>query len=270
MFHFLDYLSLVKWGIISCAFFSLSAGLTSPFVLLNRNALLPHALTHILLLPLLILTFVFPDLDEFLLVPLAVALTLLLSLIIWLLEKGLSIFEDSASAIVIHLSLALALVLAVKGSQYDYRLLTYLFGDILLATKQTFLVSLIVFFLTLAFFIKHRYSLLISALGWEFPGINTSGLNLIFLLFLCLQVVLGAKILGVLLVSAFYNFSGVVALRLSSSYSRVPILLLGLNLLAVVCGALISYLFDIPFSAGAIIFMSLYLIPLIFKRGNKS
>jgi zinc transport system permease protein len=156
-------------------------------------------------------------------------------------------------------------VLAVKGSQYDYRLLSYLFGDILLATEQTFLISFVVFVLTLLFFLKHRYSLLISALGWEFPGINTARLNLIFLLFLCLQVVLGAKILGVLLVSAFYNFSGLVALKLSSSFRKAPLFLLMLNLASVPGGATLSYLFDIPFSAGAIIFMSLYLLFMTLK-----
>jgi ABC-type Mn2+/Zn2+ transport system permease subunit len=145
MDDFLGFLSLVKWGLLACLFFALSAGLTSPFILLNRNALLPHALTHILLLPLLVISLLFPNLDEFFLIPLTVALTLILSLFIWFLERRLSIFEDSASAIVIHLSLALALVLAVKGSQYDYRLLSYLFGDILLATEQTFFISFVIF-----------------------------------------------------------------------------------------------------------------------------
>jgi zinc transport system permease protein len=265
MDDFLGFLSLIKWGLLACLFFALSAGLTSPFILLNRNALLPHALTHILLLPLLVISLLFPNLDEFFLIPLAVALTLILSLFIWFLERMLFIFEDSASAIVIHLSLALALVLAVKGSQYDYRLLSYLFGDILLATEQTFFISFVIFILTLLFFLKHRYSLLISALGWEFPGINTARLNLIFLLFLCLQVVLGAKILGVLLVSAFYNFSGLVALKLSPSFRKTPLLLLSLNLASVPGGATLSYLFDIPFSAGAIIFMSLYLFFMTLK-----
>ena len=265
MDDFLGYLSLIKWGLLSCLFFSLSAGLSSPFILLNRNALLPHALTHILLLPLLVISLIFPTLDEYFLIPLAVGLTLILSLFIWLLERRLSIFEDSASAIVIHLSLALALVLAVKGSKYDYRLLSYLFGDILLATEQSFFISLVVFVLTLLFFIKHRYSLLISALGWEFPGINMARLNLIFLLFLCLQVVLGAKILGVLLVSAFYNFCGLVALKISPSYRQMPLYLLSLNLAAVPGGAIISYLLDIPFSASTIIFMSLYLILMALK-----
>ncbi len=265
MDNFLGFLSLVKWGLLACLFFSLSAGLISPFILLNRNALLPHALTHILLLPLLVISLAFPKLDEFFLIPLAVCLTLILSLLIWLLERRLLIFGDAASAIVIHLSLALALVLAVRGSQYDYRLLSYLFGDILLATEQTFLISLVAFVLTLFFFVKYRYSLLISALDWEFPGIKTGRLNLIFLLFLCLQIVLGAKILGVLLVSAFYNFSGVVALKLSPSYRKTPLLILSLNFASLPGGATLSYLFDIPFSAGAIIFMSLYLFLMVLK-----
>ncbi len=264
MDEFLSYLALIKWGILAASFFALASSFLSPFIILNRNTLLPHVLTHLLLFPLLFLAILWPDGPQSLVLPLAVVLTLLLSLFIWFLKFKVYLFEDTSSSIVIHLSLALVLILAVKSSQYDYRLLTFLFGDVMLVDWQISFLSLVIFLATLLLVYKYKWKLFLSSLGWELPGLNLKVGNLYYLIFLTLQVVIGAKIVGVLLVSAFYVFCGILALKIAPNYRLVFLITPGLNFFSILGGMVLSYLMDIPFSAGTIIFMSLYLVPLFF------
>lgn len=263
-------IELVKWGIISGIFLGISLAFTGPFLVLKKNALFPHALTHVLFLVLIILSIISPFLSSFFYYPLVIFLTLIAVSGIWLLKKIQTFYEDTATSIITHLALALALVIAVKNSQYDIRLFSYLFGSLLTVTSKDTYESLFILILSLFFYLNFKGLWITQILEQEVPGVSFKLANLSFLFLITLQTLIGIKILGVLLVSSFFIFPSVVALSLSSSLKKVILVTMFLNFLALIGGLLISLFWDLPFSASTVIFMGFYfLIILFFKRKKK-
>jgi len=65
MEFFLDSINLIKWGLLSGMLLGLSISFTSPFLILKRNALFPHALTHIYFLAVIITSLILNNLPFF-------------------------------------------------------------------------------------------------------------------------------------------------------------------------------------------------------------
>ncbi|MFN3567674.1 MAG: metal ABC transporter permease [Caldimicrobium sp.] len=260
------YFSLFKWGLLAGVFFSISTAFTSPYLLLQRNSLFPHALTHILLLSLLILSLIGTYFPIFLHLIILLIITLVLSAGIFLIIRLTHLFEDTATSLITYLALALALIIAAKSSQYDVALLNYLFGSLIIVDKINVFESLIVFILSFLIYLKYKNLWLAQSIEKEIPGINFRNSGFAFFFLLTIQIIIGVKLMGVLLVSAFFVYSGTLALKLSLSFKEVVPLTAFFNMLSILSGFLLSTFFDLPFSASAILFMSIYLIPLLLKR----
>ena len=262
------YLELFKWGILAGICFAISTALTSPFLVLQRNSLFPHAITHILLLSLLLLSLFKNFLPVFLHFPFLLIVTLFVGYLIHFLTKTLRIFEDTSTSILTYLSLGLALVIAGKTSQFDMTLLNYLFGSFLTVDKKDYVESFLVMLITLFLFYYFKDLWLARCFEEEIPGIDFKKSQALFLLLVTLQSIVGVKLMGVLLVSSFFVFSSTMALKISSSFSQAISLSLFFNLLAIIFGFIFSVYFDLPFSSAAVIFMGLGILGLlIFKRG---
>lgn len=260
------YLALFKWGLLAGLSYALASSLTAPYLLLQRNALFPHALTHLLLLALLslsILSSYIPNTLHFLFL---LFMTLLLTGLIYLLVRELNLYEDTATSLITHLSLGLALLLASLSSQYDATLLNYLFGSLITVEKKEAFEGLLVLIITLFTFWRQRGLWLTSGIDREVPGLNLRRGQLLLLLMITLQVIVGVKLMGALLVSSFFVFSPTLALKISPSFSPVVSLTALFNVAALISGFLLSMRLDIPFSASAIIFMGLYLVILFIAR----
>ncbi|MFN3504603.1 MAG: metal ABC transporter permease [Caldimicrobium sp.] len=259
---------MFKWGLLGGLFFAISTAFTSPYLLLQRNSLFPHALTHILLLSLFILSLISSSIPMFLHFFVLLIITLILSSGIFLIIRLTHLFEDTATSLLTYLSLALALIIAAKSSQYDIALLNYLFGSLILVEKINVFESFVVLIISLLVFLKNKDLWLTQTIEKEIPGIDFKAPGLSFFFLITLQTIVGVKLMGVLLVSAFFVYSGALALKLSSSFKWVVPLTGLLNLLAILMGFILSIFFDLPFSASAILFMSVYLSILLFKRGE--
>ncbi|MGC9109123.1 MAG: metal ABC transporter permease [Caldimicrobium sp.] len=260
------YLDLFRWGLLAGICFAISTALTSPFLILQRNSLFPHAITHILLLPLILLSLVksfFPSLLHF---PFLLITTLFLSYLIHFFSKFLNIFEDTSTSMITYLSLGLALLLASKTSQFDLTLLNYLFGSFVTIDKNDFLESFFVLLFSLSFFYYLKNLWLAKCFEEELPGIEFKTSQGLFLLLITLQSIVGVKLMGVLLVSSFFVFSSTVALKLSFSFSLVIPLTMFLNFLSLLFGFVISIYFDIPFSSATVLIMGIYIFLLLIVR----
>ena len=261
------YFYLFKWGLISGTLFALSSAFTSPYLILQRNSLFPHALTHILFLSLFVVSLLSSSIPIFLKFPLLVIITLILSLGIFVLHKFTPIYEDTATSLLTYFSLALALVIANKTSQYDITLLNYLFGSLIVVSEGDVYESFFVFILSALIYLKYKDLWLTQCIDREIPGLHFKRAHLAFILLLTLQTIVGVKLMGVLLVAAFFVYSGVLALRFAPSFNWVLPLNAIFNFLAIFWGFLLSVFFDLPFSSSAIIVMSSYIFLIFLKRG---
>ncbi len=255
-----------KWGLLAGLCFSLSTSFTSPFLVLQRNSLFPHALTHILLLSLTILALLTPFLPSLFHFPFLLLITLILTSLIYLLIKFLKFFEDTATSFITYLAMSLALIIATKTSQYDLTLLNYLFGSLFTVDFQNFIESLIVFGLSLLGYLLYKDFWITGSLEKEVPGLNFQRAQLVLLLLITLQTTVGVRLLGILLVPAVFVFASTLALSLALNFKWVLPLTLFFNFLGILGGLFFSIFFDLPFSASTIIFMGSYLIFIIIKK----
>jgi zinc transport system permease protein len=266
MENFLFSLHLVKYGILSGIFLGLALSLTSPFLILKKNALFPHALTHVLFFAIILTAVISEAIPSYLEYPLIAGITLLAVLTILIFKKCFKFYEDTATSIITHLFLGLALIIATKTYQYDARLLSYLFGSLVTVTKQDFYQSLIIFLLSLALFFKFYPLWVAQITDEELPGIDYKWANFFYLIAITLQILIGIKLMGVLLISTFFVFSGSVALRLSPNLKIAILITALLNVLGILGGSIISIFWDLPFSGSVVVFMSFYFIFLFIMK----
>lgn len=253
-----DSISLIKWGLLSGILLGISISFTSPFLILKRNALFPHALTHIYFLAVILTTLISNKLPTLLSFPFIVIFTLLFTSFIWVLRKHTKFYEDTATSIIAHLALGLALIVATKTYQYDARILSYLFGSLIGVDYKDFCESLIVFFFTLILFNKFYPLWIAQVTDKELPGVNFKFANFSFLILITLQIVIGVKLMGILLVSVLFVFSTTFVLQFIKNFKFLIFFISFLNIIGILGGSIISILFDIPFSGAVVLFMSLY------------
>ncbi len=245
----------------------ISAGPVGVFLILRRDSLLPHALTHVaftgvalgLLLngaPLL----------------LALVVTVLSAFAVMEIRERAGIYEDTAVGILAGLGLALAVVLASLARSYDVRLLTYLFGNILVVTREETLLSLGLMVFTLAMLSRFGEALLFVAFDEESAqasGLRIKVLKLLLSALTALLVVIGMRMVGLLLVSALMVIPGAAALEVARSF-RQCLWLSGLfGGLSVLGGLSASVVLDLPPSGAIVLFSGGFFLLSLFARRVK-
>ncbi|MCU4138347.1 MAG: hypothetical protein DRP34_01245 [Thermodesulfobacteriota bacterium] len=260
MKFFLDSLSLVKWGVLSGILLGISISFTSPFLILKRNALFPHALTHVYFLAIILASIVLNKIPFYFSFPFIAIFTLLFTSLIWILRKRVKFYEDTSTSIVTHLALGIALILATKTYQYDARILSYLFGSLIGITYKEFFESFITFFFTLVIFYKFYPLWIAQITDKELPGLDFKLANLLFLILVTFQIIIGVKLMGILLVSVLFIFSTSFVLQFTKNFKFLILITILLNILGILGGTIISIFWDVPFSGAVVIFMSLYIL----------
>jgi len=245
--------------------FGLSAAPIGLFLIIRRDSLLPHALTHV--------AFTGVALGLLLkgtpLLP-ALIITILSAFLVMEIQERAGLYEDTAVGILAALGLALALVLASLAKSYDVRLLTYLFGNILVMSQKEALLSGGISLLVIGILFRFAEALFFISFDEESArtsGLPVKGLKLLLSTLTAVLVVLGMKMVGLLLVSALMVIPGASALELARSLRQSFFLAALFGGLSVAGGLLISVLFNLPPSGAIVLFAGvLFLLSLFLKR----
>jgi zinc transport system permease protein len=258
-------LGLLKYGLLAGVFLGISFAFTSPFLVLKRNSLFPHALTHILFLAIILISIIseyFPDIFTYPLLeyPIMGLVTLFCTSLVFVLKRTFRLYEDTATSIIASLALGIALILITKTSQYDTRLLSYLFGSLMTVTSKDMFNSLWIACLTLLVFYKYYPLWITQTTDHEIPGVNFKWANFWFLTILTLQVFISIKLMGVLLVSSLFVFTSVLGLKTGNNVKQTIFLTALTNLFSILSGTIVSLVWDIPFSSAVVLCMSFWLL----------
>ncbi|AIH03561.1 metal ABC transporter permease [Thermodesulfobacterium commune] len=258
-------LGLLKYGLLAGVFLGISFAFTSPFLVLKRNSLFPHALTHILFLAIILISIIseyFPDIFTYPLLeyPIMGLVTLFCTSLVFVLKRTFRLYEDTATSIIASLALGIALILITKTSQYDTRLLSYLFGSLMTVTSKDMFNSLWIACLTLLVFYKYYPLWITQKTDHEIPGVNFKWANFWFLTILTLQVFISIKLMGVLLVSSLFVFTSVLGLKTGNNVKQTIFLTALTNLFSILSGTIVSLVWDIPFSSAVVLCMSFWLL----------
>lgn len=151
--------------------------------------------------------------------------------------------SDAALGIVYTTALALGVVLVSSRGSVPPDVESYLFGSLILAGAQDFLIATIAAVVVAALVAVFWRPFLLLSFGEErakVQGLPARGLNTLFTLLTALTVVATVRVVGVLLVSALLIIPASAANRLARSMLQAVLIAVAFALVAVLVGLAIS------------------------------
>jgi zinc transport system permease protein len=231
------------------------------FLVLRRYSLIADTLAHISLAGIAIglLLRINPILT-------ALATAVLASLGIDRLRISRKIYGESALALFLSGSLALAVVILSWSHGFNTDLFTYLFGSIVTVTQKDVLViltlALVVVFILAAFY-KELVYVTFDEEAAKVSGVSTRLVNTVLMVLSALTVSLAIPIVGVLLIAALIVIPVITALQLRKSFVQTIIFAQMISLFSVISGIFVAYYLDLS-TGGTIVLIMLAIFALVF------
>lgn len=186
-----------------------------------------------------------------------------------LIQKA-KIYGDSAIAVLLAFSIAIAVIIIgiVKGFNKD--LFSYLFGSILTVTTTDILLMLLIAALVIIFLIKNYDALLISTFNSQLAQVSKIKVNQLenaLVLLAALTIVVASKVAGTMLVSALIVIPAITAIQIAKSFKQTLFLAIIVSIFAVISGIITSFYFDLP-PGGTIVLIlcGLFAISLLSRK----
>ena len=218
---------------ISASFIGAASGYLGSLLILRRMALVGDALSHVALPGIAIALIL--NINPFIG---ALAFLTIASLGIWRLEEKSEISTETLVGIFFTASLSIGIILTE-----DIEILEALFGDIAKVGMVDTLFAVFVSCLAIYIISKISRGLLLDTISKDLAksaGINTSKIDLIFLLLVGVIVALGIKVAGALLTGALVIIPAAAAKNISSNFRDFSILSLLFGVLSAVLGIILA------------------------------
>lgn len=266
MFDIFQY-SFVVRGLEVGVIVSLLAPLIGIFLVLRRYSLIADTLAHVSLagIALGLLLNLNPILT-------ALCVTVASSLGIERLRTTRRIYGESALALFLSGSLALATVLLSLGHGFNTNLFNYLFGSILTVTQADIYtvgaLGLIVA-IVLAAFYKELIYITFDEEAAQVSGIPTRRINTILIVLAALTISLSIPVVGILLIAALMVIPVVTALQLRKSFAQTILFAEGISLVSVLSGIFISFYLNLS-TGGTIVLIMLVLFVAVIAMKSRT
>lgn len=270
MLEILQYGFIIR-GLEAGIIVAIIAPLIGIFLVLRRYSLIADSLAHVSLAGVAIglMSGINPILT-------AIGATLLSSLGIEKLRINKKIYGESALALFLSGSLALAVILLSLKNGLSSNIFSYLFGSILTVTSQdiyTIAILAAVVFLAILLFYKELVYISFDEESAKISGIPTKFINLLIIFLAAITVSLAIPIVGTLLISALIVIPVVTALQLKTSFVKTIIYAEIISIFSVVAGIFISFYLNLS-SGGTIVLISLaifsfVLLSIKYKKPQK-
>ncbi len=183
-------------------------------------------------------------------------------------------FKEVAVPILISFSAALMIFFAGLANGFNQDLNSYLFGNILTATRMEVYLLFVIMIIVFVFMYKNIYKFIALSIDFEyckFSKINSGVYKIFMTILLSLVVAVCIKVVGVFLVSSLVILPVTTAMKFTQSFKSTMIWAILISELAIIFGLTIAYYLNIS-SGATIIFsnLTLFLVTLlIIKLKNK-
>jgi len=262
-----EYPFLLKSLIISL-WLNVVFALLGVFVFIKRMSFFSDGIAHSAILG-LSLAFLF----NFNILLSAIITGIIFSLLIYFLERKTQIHTDTLIGIVFVSSLSLGLILMSLKAGYQPELLNFLIGNVLAISDLDFILTIIFSTLILIFFLYqfHKLTLVfLDPVEAKLRKINVNFYEFLFYLILGISVILGIKLVGVILVTAFLVLPPAISVLVANSFKSFYLLSIVFALLYVLLGFLISIFYNLPLGPSIVVsasglFFLLFLIKSLIK-----
>lgn len=254
--------SFVVRGLEAGIIVAIIAPLIGIFLVLRRYSLIADTLAHVSLAGIAIglLTGLNPVIT-------ALGTTVVASLGIEKLRTSKRVYGESALALFLSGSLALAIVLLSLAHGFNSNLFNYLFGSIVTVTSTDVYIILalaIVVISILALFYKELVYISFDEESAKVSGIPTKFINTILIVLAAITVSLSIPIVGVLLIAALIVIPVISALQLKQSFLKTILYSEIISLFSVISGIFASFYLDIS-TGGTIVLIMLGIFIIIFS-----
>lgn len=196
----------------------------------------------------------------------AIGVTLISSLGIERLRASRQVYGESALALFLSGSLALAIVLLSWGRGFNTNLFNYLFGSIVTVTAADIYIITtlgVIVALCLIWLYKELVYLSFDEEAARVSGLPTRFLNTLLILLAALTVSLSIPIVGILLISALMVIPVVTALQLKKNFTQTIMWAELISIFSVVAGIFVSFYFNLA-TGGTIVLITLVIFGLVF------
>lgn len=265
-------LSLFEYGFIlrgleAGLIIAIIAPLIGIFLILRRYSLIADTLAHVSLAGVAagLLLGINPVIT-------AIGAAVLSSTAIERLRLSKRVYGESALAIFLSGSLALAIILLSFGRGRSSDIFNYLFGSIVTVTSGDILLigGLGVLVIVLLFlFYKELVYVTFDEEAAQVSGIPTRFINILLIVLAALTVALSIPIIGVLLISALVVVPVVAALQLRKSFAVTIIWAEAFSIFSVVAGVIASFYLNIA-TGGAIVLITIAIFLTTLALGPKT
>jgi len=238
MFDLFLYDFVVR-GLIAGVVIAMIAPLVGIFLVLRRYSLIADTLSHVSLagIALGLLIGINPLLS-------AIGATVVSSVLIEKLRLSKKVYGESALAIFLSGSLAVAVILISISHGFNSTLFNYLFGSIgTVATSDVITVSVlgIAVFIVVMILYKELFYISFSEDQARVGGINVTLINTIFIILSAATISIAIPVVGILLISALLVIPTVTALQFKKSFVLTIIIAQTISLFSTVSGVITSF-----------------------------
>lgn len=265
MLNLLQYDFVVR-GLVAGVVMALIAPVIGIFLVLRRYSLIADTLAHVSLagIALGLLIGVNPLFT-------AIGATVTSSVVIERLRRSRDVYGESALALFLSGSLAVAVVLLGLAHGFNASLFSYLFGSIVTVSMADLSVVVVLGLVVLALvggLYKELIYLTFDEESARVSGINAGLVNTVFIILAALTISLAIPIVGVLLIAALLVIPVVSALQLRKSFWPTVFIAQAMAVFSVVSGVIISFYLNLP-SGGTIVLVTLLIFLVVQTVGNR-
>lgn len=242
------------------------APLIGIFLVLRRYSLIADTLAHVSLagVALGFLLNINPILT-------ALGVTVASSLGIERLRASTRVYGESALALFLSGSLALATILLSLGKGFNSNLFNYLFGSIVTVTQADVYVILalaVVVALAVALFFKELVYATFDEESARVSGIPTRRINTLLIVLAAVTIALAIPVVGVLLIAALIVIPVVTALQLRRSFVATLVWAEVISLSSVLAGIIASFYLGLSTGGTIVLIMlAVFVVVAALRRG---
>jgi zinc transport system permease protein len=248
-------------GLVAGLIVGAIAPLIGVFLVLRRYSLIADTLSHVSLAG-IALGLIFgwnPVLT-------ALGTTLIASLGLEKLRVSQKLYNESALALYLSGSLALAVVLLSLAHGFNASLFNYLFGSIVTVTShdiQVMVILAVIVVITLAVFFKEIAFITFDEEAAKVSGLPVRLVNIVFIMLAALTISLSIPVVGVLLIAALIVIPAVTALQLRQSLIPTIVYAEIFSLASVLAGLLLSFYLNLA-TGGTIVLVMILVFTAVF------
>ncbi|RUM32207.1 MAG: metal ABC transporter permease [Aquifex sp.] len=251
----------IQRGLLAGILIAVSTALIGVFLILRRFAFLGAGLSHAAFGSIAISFLINADIYFT-----TVIFTVLIANLIEFLTQTRKVPGDTAIAVIFSSGMALAVIILGIAKGFGENLFSYLFGNILMVSKEELVYSFFVFLLTMSFLLVFYKKLLITTFSEEIArvkGVNISFINYAFVSLTAVVIVASIKAVGVILASSLVVIPAMTGILLANSFLMSLVYSCLISVLSVVSGIFVSFKYDLP-PSGTIVGISILAFILSF------